>query len=156
MKLAEMIQFTWPGAPTLYYGDEAGVCGFTDPDSRRTYPWGNANYDLIDFTRDMIMVHKLSRAIKEGSFRFLNCGQGYISYARFTTNEQVIVVINASGSDIEVDVPVWIAGTPLNCQMERTIMTTQVGYSIMPTDIIVEGGNLHAALGPYTGIVYKR
>ncbi len=156
MKLAEMIQFTWPGAPTLYYGDEAGVCGFTDPDSRRTYPWGNANYDLIDFTRDMIMVHKLSRAIKEGSFRFLNCGQGYISYARFTTNEQVIVVINASGSDIEVDVPVWIAGTPLNCQMERTIMTTQVGYSIMPTDIIVEGGNLHVALGPYTGIVYKR
>ncbi|MBR4707817.1 MAG: glycoside hydrolase family 13 protein [Pseudobutyrivibrio sp.] len=156
MKLAEMIQFTWPGAPTLYYGDEAGVCGFTDPDSRRTYPWGNANYDLIDFTRDMIMVHKLSRAIKEGSFRFLNCGQGYISYARFTTNEQVIVVINSSGSDIEVDVPVWIAGTPLNCQMERTIMTTQVGYSIMPTDIIVEGGNLHVALGPYTGIVYKR
>ena len=102
------------------------------------------------------MVHKLSRAIKEGSFRFLNCGQGYISYARFTTNEQIIVVINASGSDIEIDVPVWIAGTPLNCQMERTIMTTQVGYSIMPTDIIVEGGNLHAALGPYTGIVYKR
>ena len=149
MKLAEMIQMTWPGAPTLYYGDEAGVCGFTDPDSRRTYPWGNCNYDLIDYTRDMIMIHKLSHAIKEGSFRFLNCGQGFISYARFNANEQVIVVINSNG-------PVWIAGVPLNCTLERTIMTNEVGYSIMPTDINVEGGNLHVNLSAYTGIVYKR
>jgi alpha-glucosidase len=156
MKLAEMIQMTWPGAPTLYYGDEAGVCGFTDPDSRRTYPWGHCNYDLIDFTRDMIMVHKLSPAIKQGSFRFLNCGQGFISYARFTANEQVIVVINSNGNGIEVDIPVWIAGVPLNCNLERVIMTNEVGYSIMPTDIIVEGGNLHVSLQPYTGIVYKR
>ena len=40
MREAIAIQMTWPGAPTLYYGDEAGVCGFTDPDNRRTYPWG--------------------------------------------------------------------------------------------------------------------
>ncbi|MCR5580470.1 MAG: glycoside hydrolase family 13 protein [Pseudobutyrivibrio sp.] len=156
MKLAELVQMTWPGAPTLYYGDEAGVCGFTDPDSRRTYPWGHCNYDLIDFTRDMIMVHKLSPAIKEGSFRFLNCGQGYISYARFTANEQVIVVVNSNGTNAELDIPVWIAGVPLNGTLERTIMTNEVGYSIMPTDITVEGGNLHVSLTPYTGIVYKR
>ncbi|MCR4830844.1 MAG: glycoside hydrolase family 13 protein [Pseudobutyrivibrio sp.] len=156
MKLAEMVQMTWPGAPTLYYGDEAGVCGFTDPDSRRTFPWGHCNYDLIDYTRDIIMVHKLSRAIKEGSFRFLNCGQGFISYARFTENEQIIVVINSNSSPIEVDIPVWIAGVPLNCTIERIIMTNEVGYSIMPTDINVEGGNLHAQLTAYTGIVYKR
>ena len=37
---AVVIQMTWPGAPTIYYGDEAGLCGFTDPDNRRTYPWG--------------------------------------------------------------------------------------------------------------------
>ncbi|SFO19791.1 alpha-glucosidase [Pseudobutyrivibrio sp. UC1225] len=156
MKLAEMIQFTWPGAPTLYYGDEAGVCGFTDPDSRRTYPWGNANYDLIDYTRDIIMIHKQSHAIKEGSFRFLNCGQGFISYGRFTSNEQIVVLINSNGHDIDVDVPVWIAGVPLNCQLERLILSNEVGYSIMPTDITVEGGNLHVTLGPNSGIVYKR
>ena len=39
MRAAVMIQMTWPGAPTLYYGDEAGLCGWTDPDNRRTYPW---------------------------------------------------------------------------------------------------------------------
>ena len=36
---AVVMQMTWPGAPTIYYGDEAGLCGFTDPDNRRTYPW---------------------------------------------------------------------------------------------------------------------
>ena len=38
MKAAVVMQMTWPGAPTLYYGDEAGLCGWTDPDNRRTYP----------------------------------------------------------------------------------------------------------------------
>ena len=37
-------QMTWPGAPTVYYGDEAGVCGWTDPDSRRTYPRGRGTW----------------------------------------------------------------------------------------------------------------
>ena len=45
---AIVMQMTWPGAPTVYYGDEAGVCGFTDPDNRRTYPWGHEDQDLID------------------------------------------------------------------------------------------------------------
>ena len=40
------IQMTWPGAPTLYYGDEAGVCGFTDPDNRRTYPVSYTHLDV--------------------------------------------------------------------------------------------------------------
>ena len=38
LREAVVMQMTWPGAPTIYYGDEAGVCGFTDPDNRRTYP----------------------------------------------------------------------------------------------------------------------
>ncbi|MFR5730855.1 MAG: alpha-amylase family glycosyl hydrolase [Clostridium sp.] len=47
---AIMVQMTWPGAPTLYYGDEAGVCGWTDPDNRRTYPWGFEDFELISTT----------------------------------------------------------------------------------------------------------
>ena len=52
------MQMTWPGSPVIYYGDEAGVCGFTDPDSRRTYPWGHEDKELIDFYRAMIRIHK--------------------------------------------------------------------------------------------------
>ena len=45
MKEAVIMQMTWPGAPTIYYGDEAGVCGWTDPDNRRTYPWGREDME---------------------------------------------------------------------------------------------------------------
>lgn len=155
MKLAEMVQMTWPGAPTLYYGDEAGVCGFTDPDSRRTYPWGHANYDLIDYTREITMVHKFSKAIKMGSFRFLNCGKNYISYGRFMPGEQIVVVINSGDSDIEINVPVWLAGVPLDATLTQVIITNSIGYSIMPTKHKVVNGNLNCKLTPYTGIVYK-
>ena len=49
MRAAIVMQMTWVGAPTLYYGDEAGLCGFTDPDNRRTYPWGRENKELLNF-----------------------------------------------------------------------------------------------------------
>ena len=42
---------TWVGAPTIYYGDEVGLCGFTDPDNRRTYPWGQEDKELLEFTK---------------------------------------------------------------------------------------------------------
>ena len=58
MREAVVLQMTWGGAPTVYYGDEAGVCGFTDPDNRRTYPWGHEDQMMIAFHRDMIKIHK--------------------------------------------------------------------------------------------------
>ena len=57
LREAVVIQMTWPGAPTVYYGDEAGVTGFTDPDNRRTYPWGREDKELIRFHKDMIAIH---------------------------------------------------------------------------------------------------
>ena len=54
LREAVVIQMTWPGAPTLYYGDEAGQVGFTDPDNRRTYPWGQEDQELIRFYKEMI------------------------------------------------------------------------------------------------------
>lgn len=70
MRLAVMIQMTWPGAPTIYYGDEAGLCGWTDPDNRRAYPWGREDQDLIDFHKEIIRVHKDYQAMKTGSILF--------------------------------------------------------------------------------------
>ncbi len=155
MKLATLVQLTWPGAPTLYYGDEAGVCGFTDPDNRRTYPWGHENRDLIDFNRDMIMLHKSSTAIKTGSFRFLNCGRDYISYCRFNKEEAIVVAINSGDKAQEINVPAWLAGVPLDTVMSQVMITNELGYSIMHIDRSVVHGNLPVTAGPYTGIVYR-
>ena len=49
LRLMALLQFTSPGAPTVYYGDEAGLAGGKDPDDRRTYPWGQEDQSLIHY-----------------------------------------------------------------------------------------------------------
>ena len=94
MREAVAMQMTWMGAPTVYYGDEAGVCGFTDPDKRRTYPWGKENKGLLNFHKAAIRIHKESSALRYGSLEIL-CGMNNIvSYARFDTHEKIVVVVN--------------------------------------------------------------
>ena len=59
-------------------GMEAGVCGFTDPDNRRTYPWGKEDVVLVDFHRDMIRIHKENEALRTGSLKLLQGEKGHI------------------------------------------------------------------------------
>ena len=82
MREAVVMQMTWPGAPTVYYGDEAGVCGFTDPDNRRTYPWGHEDQELIAFHREMIRIHKRYPVFREGSVQMLEWRENVLAYAR--------------------------------------------------------------------------
>ena len=89
MRAAVMIQMTWPGAPTLYYGDEAGLCGWTDPDNRRTYPWGREDQNLIQYHRDIIAIHKDEEALMKGSLKYLYGGFKVIGYGRFTDTEKM-------------------------------------------------------------------
>ena len=96
LRQAVVIQMTWPGAPTIYYGDEAGVCGFTDPDNRRTYPWGKEDRQLIQFHRDIIRLHKHYEVLKSGSVKFLFNGPGTLSYGRFSRS--CLLYTSATGS----------------------------------------------------------
>lgn len=155
-KEAVVVQLTWPGAPTIYYGDEAGQVGFTDPDNRRTYPWDNKDLELIDFHRDMIFLHRSSEVLKTGSFMFLLTGRNFISYARFNRNEQMVVALNIGKDTITEKIPVWLAGVPTVCQMEQVMVSYPQGYSIMPIKRNVEDGRLEVELPAYTAVVLKR
>lgn len=152
---ATIIQMTWPGAPTLYYGDEAGVVGFTDPDSRRTYPWDQPDYDLIAFTRDAISLHKYHSALRTGAFLFLLCEKDFISYARFDKKEALVVAVNSSDKVVEKDIPVWQAEIPMSGKMTQVMANYDVGYSIMHIDHEVKKGMLKVKLLPYGSIVFK-
>ena len=83
MREAVVMQMTWVGAPTIYYGDEAGVCGFTDPDNRRTYPWGREDHELIAFHKEAIRIHKEHPALRTGSLKILGGEENVLAYARF-------------------------------------------------------------------------
>ncbi len=154
-KVAVLMQMTWPGAPTLYYGDEAGVCGFTDPDNRRTYPWGNADYPLIDYHRDMIMVHKCSSALRRGSFKFLKRMKNFISYGRFNEQERYVVAVNVGAETIEAEIPVYLAEVADGFMMQA-MLTNERGYSIMPTKYAVKDGMLYVSLTANSGMVFKQ
>jgi len=156
LKEGTLMLMTWPGAPTVYYGDEAGVVGFTDPDNRRTYPWGHADYELIDFHRDMISVHKMSPALKTGAFEFIKCGRDLVSYGRFTPDQKMVIAVNSGDYDLSADLPVWKAEVPMECQMVQVIMTNDKGYSIMPTKYDVHDGNLNITLKPHEAVVLRK
>ena len=111
MKEAVLMQFTWVGSPTVYYGDEAGVVGWTDPDNRRTYPWGHENKDLINFHKEVISLRKKYKQFSEGSTMFLNEDTGIISYGRFDEKCKIIVIFNNNEDEREIEIPVWRTGS---------------------------------------------
>ena len=153
-KEAALIQMTWPGAPTLYYGDEAGVVGFTDPDNRRTYPWGNANYYLIDYHRDIIFMHRFNEPLRVGSFLFLQTGKDYLCYARFTGHQKMIIAINRGDYSMHVDIPAWRAEVP-DGQIQQIFVTNDSGHSILPVPHDVVHGILSGEIGPHEGYVFS-
>ena len=150
---AVVIQMTWPGAPTLYYGDEAGVCGFTDPDNRRTYPWGKEDRELISFHKEIIRIHKEHQALRTGSVKFLQGEYNLLCYARFNRKEQLVILINNDEKSRDVDVSVWAAGIPLSAQLEQLIFTNETGYSVVPVAYTVSEGRLIMMLPKHSAVV---
>ena len=129
MREAVAMQMTWPGAPTIYYGDEAGLCGFTDPDNRRTYPWGREDTELIRFHKEMINIHKAHSFIKTGSVKSLDNDYQFLSYARFDESGVCVVVVNNRDESITKEVSVWEAGIPRDAVLKRVMYSTADGFT---------------------------
>ncbi|MBS6736009.1 MAG: glycoside hydrolase family 13 protein [Clostridiales bacterium] len=159
LREAVVMQMTWPGAPTLYYGDEAGVCGFTDPDNRRTYPWGREDQTLLRFYRTAIAMHKSHQVLKTGSLKFLKEEYNLIAYARFSDEERIVVIVNNNNANITTEIPVWEAGIPrtVNSEMTQILDSNAVGFSVEKKIHPVEAGVLTMELSPLEAVVlYSR
>lgn len=148
MREAVVCQMTWPGAPTLYYGDEAGVCGFTDPDNRRTYPWGHENQEMLAFTKDVIRLRSSWPVLKRGSLKFVYGEKNVIAYARFNMEETVISVFSISQEETHVILSVWPVSVPMECSVIRVFETTRDGYSTEVLSCPVSRGRLELTLKP--------
>lgn len=156
MREAVVIQMTWPGAPTLYYGDEAGLCGFTDPDNRRTYPWGHENKDLIDLHRELIRIHKNNEALRTGSFQFLNSEDQLLCYSRFNCKQQFVIIINNDNQERKTELSVVRAGIPHSAVLRQIFVTTESGYSLMPIRYSVERGKLSITMQKKSAMILER
>ena len=153
---AVVIQMTWVGAPTLYYGDEAGVCGFTDPDNRRTYPWGEEDQSLISFYKEAICIHKENPVLTHGSVRFLTLDYQFLSYGRFDDENQMVVVVNNGREEKEINIPVWKAEVPREASMERLMLTLENGFSLGDAAYEVKKGILYLKVPPVCSMILRR
>ncbi|MCI8533223.1 MAG: glycoside hydrolase family 13 protein [Lachnospiraceae bacterium] len=153
---AVVIQMTWVGAPTLYYGDEAGVCGFTDPDNRRTYSWGEEDQSLISFYKEAICIHKENPVLTHGSVRFLTLDYQFLSYGRFDDENQMVVVVNNGREEKEINIPVWKAEVPREASMERLMLTLENGFSLGDAAYEVKKGILYLKVPPVCSMILRR
>ena len=155
MREAVVLQMTWAGAPTIYYGDEAGVCGFTDPDNRRTYPWGHEDHELIQFHKEMIRIHKESNAFLYGSLKFLASDYNLIGFVRFCDDDHYLIIINNNEREVEKEFSVWESGIPRDCEVEQIMLTEDTGYSTRIKRHPVLGGKLKLTLPKTSAIVLR-
>lgn len=150
---AVVFQMTWPGAPTIYYGDEVGLCGWTDPDNRRGYPWGREDMELLNFHKDMIKIHKRLDALMRGSVIFLNGEYKVISYGRFTGRQAVVVIMNNDYEPRELNIHVRRLGVPDGAAMRTEILTTEEGYNLTPKEYVVRNNSLTISVPKISAMV---
>ena len=155
MKEAVVMQMTWPGAPTIYYGDEAGVCGWTDPDNRRTYPWGREDVELIEFHRDAISIHKQNPALIKGSFIPLYEEYNVLGYGRFLNNNKIAVIINNNGEHKTIRIPVWQIGISDADVVERILLSEQETYNVGKVEYRVKNGILEVVMPPFSAGIFR-
>lgn len=153
MREAVAIQMTWVGAPTIYYGDEAGVCGFTDPDNRRTYPWGHENQELLNFHKEMIRIHKEHPALRTGSLHILSWDENVLAYGRFLGEDRIVAIINNRSELTETTVPVWQVEVPMKCRMKRLIYSYSDGYTIEDEEYLVGDGEVVVNMGAHSALI---
>jgi cyclomaltodextrinase len=110
VKLAFQFIFTYPGAPSIFYGDEVGLEGEKDPHCRQAFPWDPSSWDLglQDHIRRLITLRKKHPLLRRGELRFLPVegSERVCAYARTLEGGAVVVVLNASASQSAVAVDV--------------------------------------------------
>ena len=155
LREAVVFQMTWPGAPTIYYGDEAGMCGWTDPDNRRAYLWTREDRDLILFHRDIIKIHKENDVLKHGSVMFLHGAHKVVAYGRFSRKDKMIVILNNNYEKVELRLSVDRLGMLNGDTLTQLMLTTEEGYIMEARTYQVENNELFIDVPRIAAMVLK-
>ena len=122
---ATFLQFTLPGAPSIYYGDEAGMEGGKDPFNRRTFPWGKEDPAILAHFRSLGWLRKEHAAISAGTLEFLHSEHRRIGFRRTLNGKSIRIYVNLSADRWEIPVGKLLLGHRL--------------YTVTPSQLILEG-----------------
>jgi hypothetical protein len=148
LKLAAIFQMGYPGAPTVYYGDEAGVTGSHDPDDRRAYPWGSEDTDLINHYTKVTEVRNTNKDLfAHGELHTLHAQGDVYVFARKLGDQFAIVTINRGSLEQTVAVDVkdtLVNGINFTDQLNSTYTTSSANNQVSITIPAMSGRMLVA------------
>ena len=138
LRLAGMLLYCFPGSPTLYYGDEAGMQGFEDPLNRRTYPWGSEDMALLNFFRQLGCLRAERPSLRRGEIRYLYAQGGGLALERRCGAERTVAALNG-GNDVLTLVLPW----------DGALCTD----GVTGQRFLVQDGQVHLTLPPLDGVI---
>ena len=100
LKIASVLQFTLPGIPSIYYGDEAGMEGYHDPFCRFPYPWGREDSEILEHYKKLCGIKRREKSLHSGDMKFVYKKDGLVVFER----KDLTVAVNAGGSYVTFDV----------------------------------------------------
>ncbi|HQL92192.1 MAG TPA: glycoside hydrolase family 13 protein [Anaerolineaceae bacterium] len=130
LSLAYLFILTYPGAPSIYYGDEIGLTGGKDPECRKTFPWDESewNTDLRDQLKSYIALRNANPVLRTGAYKVIYAHDGVIAYTRKNEEQTMLVILNANDSPKTVTIPTgdaFAVGTKLKSQLsDRELVVT--------------------------------
>ena len=121
LKIASLIQYTLPGIPSIYYGDEAGVEGYADPFNRRCFPWGKENKDLQDWYKKLGEIRNSYATILQGEFKDYKSYGSLMSYLRYDESLFLLCIFNCDESSKIINLPqgIKIKKVLIPCQVNE-------------------------------------
>ena len=160
---AALLQFTYPGAPTVYYGDEMGAVGADDPDDRRTINWGHGNEDLVRFYATLGQIRAAYPVLRTGDIDMVDTGDdsvlSYIRTASDTASDANMLEAAASGQNNANDHAIVLLNNSASDKDISLDLTKYGDYTGTYTDALtgnnvnIENGKLTAKLPAYRGII---
>ena len=138
LRLAALVMYCFPGSPTVYYGDEAGMQGFEDPFNRGTYPWSRENKWLIAWFVRLGELRNCRESLQRGDIQYFIADGSLLAFRRRAGDEVSVCAVNAGDKQATMELP-W------NGPACRDAMT---GRHYTPDD-----GRVTLRLNPYQGVL---
>ncbi|WP_371376117.1 bifunctional glycogen debranching protein GlgX/4-alpha-glucanotransferase [Sporomusa aerivorans] len=154
LKLVILWQLTFPGAPCIYYGDEAGLEGFSDPLNRRTYPWGREDEELLAWYKKLVGLRRGYTVLRTGEWLLFAAAGDVYGYVRrirggqdvfgdLAADNTALIILNRSRdrhAGVSIDPAGWFAG-------QAYVIDALSGEKL----VLPDGGPLELSLPPLTG-----
>ena len=119
LRLASLVQYAFPGSPTTYYGDEAGMEGFEDPFNRGGYPWGHEDKSLKAWFTRLGTLRQQRQELRRGTIQYLYASGPLLAFSRELEGAQTVTVVNAGTAPEALCLP-WPKKTAVDLLTGRT------------------------------------